>query len=241
MPIFQDQTIPTVSSQGALSTSGRVLAVEGQHPASAGIGSQLAASTVHRNWVKRALDIVGASLAIVILSPVLAIAAIAIKLDSAGPVMFRQRRYGLNGIPFVIYKFRTMTVLEDGPTVTQAQRLDPRVTRIGRFLRSSSVDELPQLFNVLMGDMSLVGPRPHPIALDNKYKPLIADYAFRYRVAPGITGWAQVNGLRGETRQLEQMIERITFDLWYINRVSLGLDIYILLRTCFEVMRNRAY
>ena len=194
-----------------------------------------------RNWVKRTLDIVLASVAIILAAPLLMIAAIAIKLDSAGPVIFRQRRNGLNGIPFVIFKFRTMTVLEDGPTFTQAQRGDCRVTRVGRLLRRSSIDELPQLFNVLKGDMSLVGPRPHPIALDNQYKMLIPTYSFRFQALPGITGWAQVNGLRGETSRLEQMAERITLDLWYINHRSLGLDIYILLKTCFEVMRNRAY
>ena len=134
-----------------------------------------------------------------------------------------------------------MTVLEDGATFTQAQRGDCRVTRVGRLLRRSSIHELPQLFNVLKGEMSLVGPRPHPLALDDKFKALIGTYSLRFLVTPGITGWAQVNGLRGETSRHEQMAERITFDLWYIDHWSLRLDIYILLRTCWEVLQNRAY
>jgi exopolysaccharide biosynthesis polyprenyl glycosylphosphotransferase len=231
MLLFQDHVIRSERGRRAVATSERAGAME----------SQLSPSTAVASWVKRTIDIVLASVAIVLAAPLLMIAAIAIKLDSAGPVIFRQRRNGLNGIPFVIFKFRTMTVLEDGPTFTQAQRGDCRVTRVGRLLRRSSIDELPQLFNVLKGDMSLVGPRPHPIALDNQYKVLIPTYSFRFQVLPGITGWAQVNGLRGETSRLEQMAGRITLDLWYINHWSLGLDIYILLKTCFEVMRNRAY
>jgi putative colanic acid biosynthesis UDP-glucose lipid carrier transferase len=197
--------------------------------------------TLSERALKRALDIVLAAAAIIILSPILAGVAIAIKLDSPGPVIFRQRRNGFNGNPFVIWKFRTMTVLEDGPCVTQASRSDPRVTRFGQFLRSSSVDELPQLINVVRGDMSLVGPRPHALAHDNVYKILIADYAFRHRVKPGLTGWAQVNGSRGETKHVERMAERVMHDLWYIGHWSLDLDIKILLRTCFVVLRNRAY
>ncbi len=175
------------------------------------------------------------------LSPLLIGVAIAIKLDTRGPVIFRQRRNGFNSLQFVIFKFRTMTVCEDGQQIKQAQRNDKRVTQVGKFLRRSSIDELPQLFNVLIGDMSLVGPRPHAIAHDDEYKRLIAKYAFRHHVKPGITGWAQVNGLRGETGQLNQMIDRIKLDLWYINHWSFGFDISILVRTCFEVFRNRAY
>ena len=134
-----------------------------------------------------------------------------------------------------------MTVLEDGPAITQACRGDLRATRIGKFLRRSSIDELPQLINVLKGDMSLVGPRPHAVAHDKQYKISIADYGFRHHFKPGITGWAQVNGLRGETRSVDKMTERVKLDLWYINNWSLGFDIYILLRTCFEVLRDRAY
>jgi putative colanic acid biosynthesis UDP-glucose lipid carrier transferase len=179
--------------------------------------------------------------AIVFCLPLFLIVAMAIKLDSPGPVIFRQRRSGFNAKEFIVFKFRTMTVLEDGPVVTQASRGDRRVTYIGKFLRRSSLDELPQLFNVLWGDMSLVGPRPHALAHDDHYRVHIADYAYRYYAKPGITGWAQVNGLRGETASLEQMADRVKLDVWYINNQSLGLDLNILLRTCFEVLRDRAY
>ena len=233
MRLVSDHTIRSVRGPPALSTSAPAVAVESQSPPSTAAGV--------KRWVKRALDIVLASVAIVLLAPLLVTVAIAIKLDSAGPVIFRQRRNGLNGFQFVIFKFRTMTVLEDGPSITQARQGDRRVTRVGKLLRRSSIDELPQLFNVLKGEMSLVGPRPHALAHDNEYHALIAKYVFRYHVKPGITGWAQVNGLRGETHCLEQMAERITYDLWYINNWSLGLDSYILLRTCFEVIRLRAY
>jgi putative colanic acid biosysnthesis UDP-glucose lipid carrier transferase len=132
-------------------------------------------------------------------------------------------------------------VLEDGPNVTQASRRDSRVTRIGKFLRRSSIDELPQLFNVLKGDMSVVGPRPHPVSLDDKYRVLIADYDCRFHVKPGLTGWAQINGLRGETATVQQMAQRIRADVWYINNWSVSLDIIILIRTCFEVLREGAF
>jgi putative colanic acid biosysnthesis UDP-glucose lipid carrier transferase len=233
MHLLSDHTIRSVRGTPALSTSARALEVDSQSPPSTAVGVQ--------RWVKRAIDIVLASVAIVLAAPLLVIFAIAIKLDSAGPVIFRQRRNGFNGIPFVIFKFRTMAVLEDGPTITQVRQGDHRVTRVGQLLRRSSIDELPQLFNVLKGDMSLGGPRPHALAHDNEYHALIAKYVFRYHVKPGITGWAQVNGLRGETRCLEQMAERVTHDLWYIDNWSLGLDSYILLRTCFEVIQHRAY
>ncbi len=190
---------------------------------------------------KRALDAAGSLIAITCLWPLLLIVAIAVGLDSPGPILFRQRRSGLNGREFVIYKFRTMTVLEDGPVVTQACRNDVRVTRIGKILRRASLDELPQFFNVLKGDMSLVGPRPHAIAHDRKYRTHIADYDERYQVKPGLTGWAQVNGRRGETQSVALMAERVTFDLWYVRCWSLGLDVKILLLTVFEVFRNRAY
>jgi undecaprenyl-phosphate galactose phosphotransferase/putative colanic acid biosynthesis UDP-glucose lipid carrier transferase len=202
---------------------------------------QKAGLTAIESLAKRILDIAGSATALLVLWPIFAAAAIAIKLDSPGPVIFRQKRVGLNGKEFVIFKFRTMTVLEDGPAIKQACRGDRRVTRVGRFLRRSSIDELPQLFNVLRGDMSLVGPRPHAVAHDNQYKALIADYAFRQHVKPGVTGWAQVNGLRGETASVQQMAERVEFDRWYINNWSIGLDLSILLRTCVEVLRDRAY
>jgi undecaprenyl-phosphate galactose phosphotransferase/putative colanic acid biosynthesis UDP-glucose lipid carrier transferase len=134
-----------------------------------------------------------------------------------------------------------MTVLEDGPVITQACRNDCRVTLIGKILRRASLDELPQLFNVLKGDMSLVGPRPHALAHDRKYRLHIADYDERYQVKPGLTGWAQINGLRGETESVAVMAERVRFDLWYARNWSLGLDLNIMLRTCLEVFRDRAY
>jgi putative colanic acid biosynthesis UDP-glucose lipid carrier transferase len=197
-------------------------------------------SNVKRS-VKRALDIIVSVTAIVLFVPLFLIVAVAVKLDSRGPIIFRQRRSGFNAKEFLIFKFRTMTVLEDGPVVTQACRHDLRVTRVGKFLRRSSIDELPQLFNVLRGDMSLVGPRPHALAHDDKYLVHITDYACRYNVKPGMTGWAQVNGLRGGIESFEQMAERVRFDLWYLSNWSLSLDIRILFRTCFEVLRDRAY
>jgi putative colanic acid biosysnthesis UDP-glucose lipid carrier transferase len=197
--------------------------------------------TAFERAVKRTLDVVGSTTAIVFLWPLLLLAAIAIKFDCGGPIIFRQRRTGFNGKEFVIFKFRTMTVLEDGPAITQACRDDLRATRVGKFLRRSSVDELPQLLNVLKGEMSLVGPRPHAVAHDREYKVHIADYGFRQHIKPGMTGWAQVNGLRGETRSLDKMTERVKLDLWYIDNWSLGFDINILVRTCFEVLRDRAY
>jgi putative colanic acid biosynthesis UDP-glucose lipid carrier transferase len=190
---------------------------------------------------KRIFDIVVACVAIFIFWPLFLIVAIAIKLDSPGPIIFRQRRRGLNPREFVIFKFRTMTVLEDGPIVTQACQDDIRVTRIGKYLRQSSLDELPQLFNVLRGDMSLVGPRPHALAHDDEYGVHILEYACRYNVKPGITGWAQVNGLRGETPSIKHMADRVKLDLWYVYNWSMVLDINIILRTSFVVLRGRAY
>lgn len=192
--------------------------------------------------IKRLFDIVAAGSILVILAPLMLVTAILVKLDSPGPAIFRQRRNGFNGREFRIYKFRTMTVLEDGPTVAQASKTDGRVTRIGRVLRRYSIDELPQLWNVLSGEMSLVGPRPHAIVHDDEYGAQIINYAFRHHVKPGITGWAQVNGYRGGTPRLEQMKRRIDLDLWYINNWSIGLDMRILLRTCFETFRaSNAY
>jgi len=223
--------VRTLLGQRGLSTDGLSLPVTIQ-------GAPL---TAFERAVKRTLDVVGSVTAILFLSPLFLMAAIAIKLDSGGPIIFRQRRTGFNAKEFVIFKFRTMTVLEDGEAIIQACRGDLRATRVGKFLRRSSIDELPQLLNVLKGEMSLVGPRPHAVAHDREYEVHIADYGFRQHIKPGITGWAQVNGLRGETRSLETMTERVKLDLWYINNWSLGFDINILARTCFEVLRDRAY
>jgi Undecaprenyl-phosphate glucose phosphotransferase len=193
----------------------------------------------HDLSIKRVFDLVLASLGLLLLSPLLLVTAIAIKCDSAGPVVFQQRRKGFNGREFAIYKFRTMSVLEDGPSIQQAQKNDERVTRLGRLLRSSSIDELPQLFNVIRGEMSLVGPRPHAIAHDDEYSGSVDNYAFRHHVQPGITGWAQIHGYRGETAEVSSMKERIQLDLWYINNWSLWLDFRIVARTCVELMHPR--
>jgi undecaprenyl-phosphate galactose phosphotransferase/putative colanic acid biosynthesis UDP-glucose lipid carrier transferase len=190
-------------------------------------------------YAKRILDIAGASAALVVLAPLFVLTAIAIKLESPGPVFFRQRRNGFNTSQFRIFKFRTMMVMDDGVVVLQARRNDPRVTWVGKILRQSSIDELPQLFNVLLGDMSLVGPRPHALAHDDQYSEVLSNYAFRNHVKPGITGWAQVNGYRGETIRLEQMKARVDCDLWYINNWDLLLDLKILALTAFEVVRRR--
>lgn len=188
--------------------------------------------------LKRALDLCGASLALLVFAPVMLVTAVLIKLTSPGPVFFRQTRHGFGGRAFKIFKFRTMRVLEDGPTIVQAQKNDPRVTPIGKWLRKTSIDELPQLFNVLKGDMSLVGPRPHAAAHNTEYEQIIGNYAFRHHVKPGITGWAQVNGYRGETRTLELMKKRVEYDLWYINNWSISLDFRILLRTSLVGFRQ---
>jgi undecaprenyl-phosphate galactose phosphotransferase/putative colanic acid biosynthesis UDP-glucose lipid carrier transferase len=189
--------------------------------------------------VKRAMDISLSLVALLFFMPVLVLTAIAIKLDGPGPVIFRQNRKGFNRSQFVMLKFRTMTVQENGPSVAQATREDPRVTPIGRLLRSASIDELPQLVNVLKGDMSLIGPRPHALAHDNYFEKLLSDYAFRHHVKPGLTGWAQCNGARGATPSIEHIAERVKLDLWYVNNWSLWLDLQILVKTFYEVLRKR--
>jgi exopolysaccharide biosynthesis polyprenyl glycosylphosphotransferase len=191
--------------------------------------------------LKRLLDIVVSVGAIIALLPMFFIVALAIKLDSPGPVLFMQTRHGFNGRRFKILKFRTMTVLEDGATILQAVLGDRRVTRIGAWLRKTSIDEIPQFFNVLLGDMSVVGPRPHAVAHDNYYADLISRYAFRHHVKPGITGWAQINGCRGETPTVHSMKQRVDLDIWYVDNWSLLRDLYIILRTALEVMRRNAY
>jgi Undecaprenyl-phosphate glucose phosphotransferase len=189
--------------------------------------------------LKRTLDLLLGGVVLVGLAPLLAAVSLLIKLDSRGPVIFRQRRKGFNGREFAIYKFRTMGVLEDGDVISQAKRNDVRITRVGRVLRATSIDELPQLINVLRGQMSLVGPRPHAVAHDNGYAELIANYAFRQHVKPGITGWAQINGFRGETSRLELMEQRVALDLWYVKNWSLLLDLKIIMLTCFELVRGQ--
>ena len=188
---------------------------------------------------KRLLDALLAGLAVVLLSPLLALVSLAVALDSPGPVLFCQKRTGLNGKTFPIFKFRSMHVLEDGAEVKQASKNDARITRVGRVIRKLSLDELPQLINVLAGDMSLVGPRPHAVVHDTEYGAAISNYAVRFRVKPGITGWAQVNGARGATPTLAIMQQRIDFDAWYVANASLALDLLILARTPLEVLRTR--
>jgi Undecaprenyl-phosphate glucose phosphotransferase len=188
--------------------------------------------------IKRIFDLASAAILITVLSPLMLMTAALIKLDSSGPVLFKQRRNGFHGAVFYIYKFRTMHVLEDGEHIAQATRDDPRVTRIGRWLRRSSIDELPQLFNVLMGEMSIVGPRPHAVAHNDQYQELVANYAFRHHVKPGITGWAQVNGYRGETRSVESMAKRVEHDQWYIDHWSVWLDLKIIVMTLLFAFRQ---
>lgn len=187
---------------------------------------------------KRFFDLALATAALLTLMPLMLITALLIKLDSRGSVLFRQKRNGFNGQAFDIFKFRTMHVLEDGPVISQATRNDPRVTNLGRWLRRSSIDELPQLLNVIRGDMSLVGPRPHATSHNSEYEKLIANYAFRHHVKPGLTGWAQINGYRGETRRIEQMERRVEHDLWYINNWSPWLDLKIVIQTVFVTLRQ---
>src|SRR6185437_3463072 len=181
--------------------------------------------------LKQAEDAVLSLLLLFLFLPLMGIIALAVKLDSPGPVFFRQQRFGFNNNPIWIYKFRTMRVAaEEDPQVRQAQRSDPRVTRFGRILRRTSLDELPQLINVLKGEMSLVGPRPHAIAHNEYYAKCIDRYLHRHRVKPGITGWAQVNGLRGETPTIDAMHARVKHDLFYIENWSIWFDLWILLR-----------
>ena len=189
--------------------------------------------------VKRALDLVFGLSALLCLSPFLLVVAAAIKLDSRGPVFFKQTRLGHRSVPFSIFKFRTMKVAENGADVTQAKVNDARITRVGRFLRKASIDELPQLINVIRGEMSLVGPRPHAVAHDQYYSTLIDNYEIRQHVMPGITGWAQVNGLRGETSSSDLMRRRVKADIWYAKNASVLLDTRILLLTVIEVLRQR--
>jgi putative colanic acid biosynthesis UDP-glucose lipid carrier transferase len=188
--------------------------------------------------VKRGSDIVIAGLALLLLAPLMVAVAATVKLSSPGPVIFRQRRYGVGGKEIVVYKFRSMTVADDGDHIVQARTGDQRVTPFGAFMRKTSIDELPQLFNVLQGNMSMVGPRPHAVAHNELYRHLIKGYMMRHKVKPGITGWAQVNGLRGETSTVEKMRDRIEYDLDYLRRWSLAFDIRILLRTLKIVLRQ---
>jgi len=189
--------------------------------------------------LKRIEDIVLSLLMITVLSPLFIITSIAIKLDSKGTTFFKQRRYGLDGKEFTVWKFRSMTVSEDGDNIRQAKPADSRVTRVGEFIRKYSVDELPQLINVLNGSMSLVGPRPHAVAHNEYYRDKVHGYMARHKIRPGITGWAQVNGCRGETEIIEKMQRRLRYDLEYIQNWSIALDMRILFKTLVTVLFDR--
>jgi putative colanic acid biosynthesis UDP-glucose lipid carrier transferase len=183
-------------------------------------------------WLlKKMEDIVLGALILLLILPIMLVIGLAIKLTSPGPVLFKQRRHGLNGEVIKVYKFRTMTALDDGDIVVQASKNDPRFTSIGKFLRRYSLDELPQFINVLQGTMSIVGPRPHAVAHNEYYRALINGYMQRHKVKPGITGWAQVNGLRGETDTIDKMQARVEYDTYYINHWSIGFDLKIILLT----------
>ncbi|VIO65746.1 UDP-glucose:undecaprenyl-phosphate glucose-1-phosphate transferase [Bradyrhizobium ivorense] len=228
--LLPDFPIADLVSRPFLPVSGTV-AIEIQRPP----------LTVFERVQKRCLDIGLASFALLMLAPLIVTAALLVKLDTAGPIIFRQSRRGFNGKPFKIWKFRSMTVAENGSNVTQAIRQDKRVTRVGRFLRRTSIDELPQLWNVLRGEMSLVGPRPHALAHDNYYDQLISKYVYRHHMKPGLTGWAQVNGFRGETPTIDLMEKRVEYDVWYVSNWSIWLDIRILIRTATALMYQDAY
>jgi putative colanic acid biosynthesis UDP-glucose lipid carrier transferase len=187
---------------------------------------------------KRGFDIVLASGMLIFCWPVLLMIGVGIKLSSPGPVLFKQRRYGLNGEEILVYKFRSMKVCEDGPVITQATKSDDRVTAVGRYLRRTSLDELPQILNVLEGKMSFVGPRPHAVAHNEEYRKLISGYMIRHKVRPGITGWAQVNGLRGETSTVDRMHRRVQYDLDYLKNWSLALDLKIIAKTALIVFKD---
>ena len=232
VPVAAARDLPRVDQQFHLSRFGEIQLAHVQN-------------TPLRDWglvAKVLQDRVGGALLLLALSPVLALIAAAIKLDSAGPVFFRQKRHGLCGREITVWKFRTMRVLETGAVVSQATKGDPRVTRVGRLLRKSSLDELPQLINVVCGQMSIVGPRPHAVAHNQHYALAIAAYNGRNQMKPGITGWAQINGYRGETRDLEAMEQRVEHDLWYIRNWSPWLDIKIILMTpIYGLFHRNAY
>jgi putative colanic acid biosynthesis UDP-glucose lipid carrier transferase len=192
-----------------------------------------------RSAAKRALDLAIAIPALLLLSPLLMLLAIAVSLESKGPAIFRQTRLGIHGAPFRILKFRTMTVLENGPVIKQAEIGDARITRFGAWMRRLSIDELPQLINVINGDMSLVGPRPHAMAHDRFYGHEITGYNLRQSVKPGISGWAQIHGHRGATVTVSRMRERLAYDVWYSRNATFALDLQIIFRTILEVFRQR--
>ena len=194
--------------------------------------------TLFDRFIKRALDLIVAAIGLILLCPLFLLVAAVIKLELRGPAVFRQSRHGFNNETIRVFKFRTMRTVEEGENFTQAVKDDPRVTVFGAILRKTNIDELPQLVNVLLGEMSLVGPRPHPIALNLKYEDKLAPLFRRHNVKPGITGWAQVNGCRGETDTVEKMHQRLIYDLYYIDHWSFLLDIQIIMMT---LLSKKAY
>lgn len=191
-----------------------------------------------REFMKRTEDIIVAFIILVLISPILAGIALAVRLTSKGPVIFKQDRYGLDGRRIKVWKFRSMSVTENNSVVTQATKNDARITPLGSFLRRTSLDELPQFINVLTGDMSIVGPRPHAVAHNEEYRKKVEFYMLRHKTKPGITGWAQINGWRGETDTLNKMEKRVEYDLYYIKHWSLWLDVKIIFLTIFKGFKN---
>jgi len=204
------------------------------------VGLMVAPFTGINGFIKRVSDIVLSTLILIMISPILLVLAIGVKMSSPGPIIFRQRRTGLDGEIIEVYKFRSMRTTEDGAVVKQATRDDPRITPFGAVIRKTSLDELPQFVNVLQGRMSIVGPRPHAVAHNEQYRKLVKAYMARHKVKPGITGWAQVNGLRGETDTLDKMAARIEYDLEYLRNWTLGLDLLIIARTVKLVFLDRS-
>lgn len=207
-------------------------------PAAAPAAEKAPALPVATSAAKRMVDVILSSLALLVFLPLLLVIAIAVRLESRGPALFRQRRTGLNGKVFTIFKFRTMTVAEDGGDIRHATKNDARITALGLILRKCSLDELPQLLNILRGDMSVVGPRPHAISHDEYYGARIAAYGQRFRARPGLTGNAQVLGFRGEVHELQCMVDRVDADNEYIERWSLGRDLWIMLCTVPLMFRD---
>lgn len=225
------RTTPARVKATALPQAAYMPQVYGIFPPPESLANGMKASRAATSQTKRLIDVCLSLAAIAMLLPLFAFVAVAIKFDSPGSVIFRQRRSGLFGDQFQILKFRTMRVCEDGAEIAHARRHDARVTKVGAFLRSTSIDELPQLFNVLMGDMSLIGPRPHALAHDRQYGDLIHHYRWRYRVKPGLTGLAQIRGLRGDIHNLGCMRQRLSADCEYVENWSLRLDLAIIAKT----------
>lgn len=190
--------------------------------------------------LKRLEDIIFSFIIILLISPLLVFIALAVKISSPGPVIFKQIRYGMDGKPIKVWKFRSMTVMENDTSIKQATKNDVRVTKVGKILRQTSLDELPQFFNVLTGGMSIVGPRPHAVAHNEQYRNLIEGYMLRHKVKPGITGWAQINGWRGETDTVDKMQKRVKYDLEYIREWSIWLDLKIIFLTIFKGFINKS-